>query len=146
MNLNKVFISGNLTRDPELRDVNGTELARFSVAVARKWRDKNGEQQKEVSYVDCTAWGKTAATIGQYFTKGKPILIEGRLKQETWTGQDGAKRSKLGIVVESFQFVPDGGRGEARGVGPGGAHAAPAAAPAAADNIDGPPLDDGVPF
>jgi single-strand DNA-binding protein len=104
MNLNKTFIGGNLTRDPELRYTpNGTAICKISIANNRSWKSESGEKKEEVTFVEATAFGRTAETIGQYFKKGRPILIEGRLKLDQWE-KDGKKFSKLGVVVEGFQF------------------------------------------
>ena len=117
---NKVILMGNLTRDPQLRYLpSNMAVCEFGLAVNRRWRDKDGNQKEEVCFVDVTAWGRQGETINQYVTKGRSILIEGHLKFDSWTGQDGQKRSKLSVVVDNFQFV--GARGE-QGA-PGGAPA-----------------------
>ena len=104
--MNQVTLLGNLARDPELRNIaSGSAVCNFTVAVNRKWTEKGGEKKEEVSFIDCQAWGKTAETISQYFGKGKPIIVVGRLKQSTWE-KDGQKHSKIGVVVESFHFLP----------------------------------------
>ena len=109
-NYNKVLLMGNLTRDPALRYLPSQQaVADFGLAVNRKFRTADGQDREEVMFIDCSAWGKTAETINQYFQKGKPIFIEGRLKLDTWEDkQGGGKRSKHVVVVENFQFV--GGR------------------------------------
>lgn len=102
---NKVIMIGNLTKDPVLSETpSKTPVVDFGIATNRKWRngDKSGE---EVCFVDCNAFGKMAENIAKYFLKGKPILIEGRLTFDSWTAQDGTKRSKHRVTVESFQFV-----------------------------------------
>jgi single-strand DNA-binding protein len=115
----KVIIMGNLTRDPELKYLDsGTALAKLTVAVNRTWKSKSGEKKEEVSFVDCTAWTRTAEVIAEYFVKGDPILIEGYLKQENWESAEGQKRSKLGVQVESFQFVGNKRDREGSAVGP----------------------------
>jgi single-strand DNA-binding protein len=102
----KVIVMGNLTRDPELKYLSsGTALAKLSVAVNRTWKSAQGEKKEEVSFIDCTAWGRRAEVIAEYFAKGDPILLEGYLKQENWEAADGQKRSKLGVQVEGFQFI-----------------------------------------
>jgi single-strand DNA-binding protein len=124
-NFNKVILMGNLTRDPQLRYLaNQTAVADFGIACNRRWKGPNGEDKEEVTFVDVTAWGKHAEVINQYFQKGKPIFVEGRLKYDTWEDkQGGGKRSKLSVVIENFQFVggKDGGGG---GGGGGGDHSA----------------------
>src|ERR1700679_3281210 len=110
-NFNKVLLMGNLTRDPQLKYLPSTNLpvAEFGIAVNRKWKAPTGEDREEVCFVDCSAFGKTGELINQYFTKGKPIFIEGRIKYDSWEDkQGGGKRSKISVVIENFQFV--GGR------------------------------------
>lgn len=108
---NKVVLMGNLTRDPELRSTpSGQQVASFSLAINRTWKNASGEQQEAVDYIDCNAWGKPAEIITQYMHKGSAILISGRLQQRSWE-QEGQKRSKVEVVVEDFNFVGgnDGG-------------------------------------
>src|SRR5207237_8716872 len=107
-------LAGNLTRDPELRYTpKGTHIARNALAINRSLRTETGEMKEEVTFVDVDAVGKTAETIGQYFKKGRPILMEGRLRYETWDDkQTNQKRSKLGVVLESFQFMDSQRTGE----------------------------------
>jgi single-strand DNA-binding protein len=106
----RVIVVGNVTRDPESRHTpKGTAVCDLSIAVNRKWRTEAGEVQEECSFVDCTAFGKTAETLCQYMRKGVPILIEGRLKQESWEDkQTHQNRSKLKVMIEHFVFLPDG--------------------------------------
>ncbi len=102
---NKVVLMGNLTRDPELRSTpNGQNVASFSLAVNRSWKNAAGEQQEAVDYIDCNIWGKPAEIITQYMKKGSGILVSGRLQQRSWE-QEGQKRSKVEVVVEDFNFV-----------------------------------------
>ncbi len=149
---NKVILAGNLTRDPEMRYTpKGTAVAKIGIAVNRRWTNEAGETKDEVTYVDIEAFGKQAETISHYLRKGRPILIEGRLKLDTWDDkQTGQKRSKMGVVLESFQFL-DSGRANEGGTGtppPGGKPVAPPSAgrPAPADSEGAPPEDDDVPF
>lgn len=109
---NRVVLAGNLTRDPEQRYTpSGTAVCKFGLAINRKYT-QNGEQKQESTFVDLEAWGKQAETIAQYFKKGSPILIEGRLKLETWEDkQTQQKRSKTVVVVESFTFLDSGRTG-----------------------------------
>ena len=144
---NKVILMGNLTRDPELRYTpSGTAIAKMGLAVNRVWRDAEGQQKEEVSFVDVDAFGKQAETIGQYMQKGRPILVEGRLKLDQWEDKNtGQNRSRLGVVLERFTFVGGGG-GQA-----GGGDAAPQqSAPPPSEPAGGPPVDapgdDDVPF
>ena len=105
-NLNKVLLMGNLTRDPQLSYLpNQTAVVEFGLAMNRKWKSKEGEDKEEVCFIDCQSYGKTAETINKYLVKGRGIFIEGRLKFDSWTAQDGTKRSKHRIVVENFQFI-----------------------------------------
>ncbi len=117
---NRVLLMGNLTRDPQLKYLpSQTPVAEFGVACNRRFKSAQGEDREEVTFVDCTAFGKQAELINQYFNKGKPIFIEGRLKYDTWEDkQGGGKRSKLSVVIENFQFV--GGRDGGGGGGGGG--------------------------
>lgn len=108
--LNKVFLMGNLTRDPELRYTpSGSPVCEFGMAVNRSYTSKDGEKHEDTCFVDVTAWGRTGTVISEYLTKGKPIFIEGRLNYDSWETPDG-RRSKLRVVVENFQFI--GGRGD----------------------------------
>ena len=103
----KAIITGNLTRDPELRTTpNGASVCSFSVAVNRVFKDSNGEQKEDVSYIDCSAWGRLGEMINQYAKKGSGVLVSGRLDQRSWEDKtDGKKRSRVEIVVEDFNFV-----------------------------------------
>jgi single-strand DNA-binding protein len=113
---NKVILMGNLTRDPQLRYLpNNTAVCEFGLAVNRRWRDKDGNQKEDVCFVDVDAFGRQGETINQYMTKGRSILIEGHLRLDSWTGQDGQKRSRHKVVVETFAFT--GSRGDAPGGG-----------------------------
>lgn len=105
----KAIIAGNLTRDPELRNTpSGATVCSFSVAVNRTYRGADGTNKDEVSYIDCTAWGKQAETIAQYLKRGGGILVSGRLSQRSFEGKDGVKRSRTEIVVEDFNFIGGG--------------------------------------
>src|SRR6476660_574690 len=106
-NFNKVILIGNLTRDPELRYTpKGTAIAKIGLAINRTWKTETGETKEEVTFVDIDAFGRQAETLGQYMKKGRPIMIEGRLKLDTWDDkQTKQKRSRLGVVLESFQFL-----------------------------------------
>jgi single-strand DNA-binding protein len=151
-NFNKVILAGNLTRDPELRYTPaGKAIAKFGLAINRNWTTDTGEKREEVTFVDIDAFGRQAEVISQYLKKGRPVLVEGRLKLDQWDDkQTGQKKSRLGVILESFSFL-DSGRG---GGDPGGAPAAPASAgrvaqsPAkpAADDADALPSEDDVPF
>ena len=106
-NYNKVLLMGRLTRDPQLSYTpNQTAVVDFGMATNRKWTGQDGTQREETCFVDCRAFGRQAENINKYLTKGRPVLIEGRLTFDTWTAQDGTKRSKHRITVETFQFIP----------------------------------------
>lgn len=108
----KAIIAGNLTRDPELRSTpSGSSVCGFSVAVNRVYRDPNGEQKEDVSFIDCSAWGKLGEMISQYAKKGSGVLVSGRLSQRSWEDKNGGgKRSRTEIVVEDFNFIGAGSR------------------------------------
>jgi single-strand DNA-binding protein len=111
--MNKVFLMGNLTRDIELRPVGDTQVGNIGLAVNRRFRTASGEDREETTFVDCETWGKQAEIMARYLQKGRPVLIEGRLKLDQWQDQSGQNRSKLKVVVENFTFVdsPGGGGG-----------------------------------
>ena len=150
---NRVILAGNLTRDPELRYTpKGTAIARIGLAVNRTWKSETGETKEEVTFVDVDAWGRQAEVIAQYVKKGRPLLIEGRLKQDTWEDKNThQKLSKLKVVLEGFTFIDSKG---ADGGAPSEAPSArPAFTPAAAaapgtPEPEGPPVEepDDVPF
>ena len=114
---NKVILMGNLTRDPELQYLpSGTAVARVGIAVNRVYNDRqSGEKKEEVCFVDLDAFGRTAEVINEYFQKGRPILVEGRLRFQTWDTDDGQRRSKHSVMVDRFEFV--GGRQDGEGGG-----------------------------
>lgn len=113
-NLNKVMLIGNLTRDPELRFTpKGTAVADIAIAINRIWNNEAGQRQEETTFVDVTLWGRQAELAQQYLTKGRGIYVEGRLQMDTWDDKTtGQKRSKLKVIGENLQFLPDG-RGNA---------------------------------
>lgn len=153
---NKVILMGNLTRDPELRVTpKGTAVCQIGVAVNQSYKDKDGNAREETTFVDVDVFGRQAEVIAKYMSKGRPILVEGRLKLDSWESKEGEKRSKLKVVLENFQFV--GSRGEGDSSSGGGStsasnpddNAPPArapgrapAAPAKNDNVD----EEDVPF
>lgn len=110
--LNKTFLIGNLTRDPELRVTpKGTAICQFGLAVNRQFKDESGQSRDETTFVDIEAWGKQADLVAKYLTKGSPAMIEGRLKLDQWEDkQSGQKRSKLKVVLENVQFLGSGKR------------------------------------
>ncbi len=117
-NLNKVMLIGNLTRDPELRYTpKGTAVADISLAINRVWNNEQNQKQEETIFVEVTLWGRQAELAQQYLTKGRGAYIEGRLQMDTWDDKEtGKKRSKLKVIGETLQFLPDG-RGGAGGQG-----------------------------
>ena len=104
---------GNLTRDPELKHTpKGTAVADIGLAVNRIGKDDAGQRTEETTFVDVTFWGRTAETVAQYMSKGRPLYVEGRLKMDAWQDKEtGQNRSKLKVIGETFQFL--GGREEA---------------------------------
>lgn len=107
--MNKWIGMGRITKDIDLQTTKtGTEYCKFTVAVNRK-KDKNGEQKAD--FVDCTAWGKTAAFVQKYFKKGDGIVVEGRFESGTYDAKDGTKRTKWGVSVDNIEF-PQGGKGK----------------------------------
>jgi single-strand DNA-binding protein len=123
---NRVILLGNLTRDPELRYIpSGMAVTDIGLAVNDRRKTPAGEWVEETTFVDITLWGRTAEVACEYLTKGTPVLVEGRLKLDTWEGTDGQKRSKLKVIGERMQML--GGRGQGGPGGPGGGGGAPAA-------------------
>jgi single-strand DNA-binding protein len=108
MAYNKVVLLGNLTRDPETRAAGSGTVTVFSIAVNDTWV-KDGERQERTNFIECEAWGPRGETISKYFSKGRQILVEGSLKQDTWDDKEtGKKRSTLRVSVQGFSFVNDG--------------------------------------
>ena len=120
-----------MTRDPELRNTpSGATVCGFSVAVNRTYKGMDGQTKDEVSYIDCTAWGKQAETIAQYAKKGTGILVSGRLSQRSWEDKNGGgKRSRVEIVVEDFNFIGGAPRNDSGSYGGGNSAPAPADIP-----------------
>lgn len=155
-NFNKVILAGNLTRDPELRYTSkGTAIARIGMALNRTWKTETGETKEEVTFVDVDAFGRQAEVIAQYMRKGRPLLVEGRLKLDQWEDKNThQKQSKLHVVLEGFSFIDSRGAG---GDGGGSAEpprprpapptASPGAAPAPGSaEPEAPAEEDDVPF
>ncbi len=109
----KAIVAGNITRDPEMRTTgSGSQVCSFAIAVNRSFKDSSGNQQDQVSYLDCVAWGKSAEIICQYVHKGSALLVSGRLEQRSWEDKNsGQKRSRTEIVVEDFSFIGNNGNG-----------------------------------
>lgn len=145
-NFNKVLLAGNLTRDPQLSYLpNNTAVCELGMAINRKWKGQNGDMREDTCFVDLRAYGRQAETLNQYMTKGKPLLVEGRLKYDQWEGKDGQKRSKLYVVVENFQFLgaPGGGSGGGRGGSGGGErYSSERTASRGPSNEEMPPIDE----
>ncbi len=158
---NKVLLMGNLTRDPEVKYTTGNNaVANIGLAVNRRFRTQDGQTREETTFVDCEAWGKTAETMGQYLKKGRPVFIEGRLKLDQWQDQQGNKRSKLKVVIDTFQFIDSresgggggGGGGynnsgsRPQGAGGGGNGGGDNSGGGGGDDFSPPPPDDDIPF
>jgi single-strand DNA-binding protein len=105
--LNKVMVLGNLTRDPDIKHTpKGTAVTQLSIAINRKYTTENGDQKEEVTYVDIEAWGRLAEICAEHLSKGKSILVEGRLKLDTWEDkQTGEKKSKMRVAADVVQFL-----------------------------------------
>lgn len=105
---NRVTLLGNLTADPEMKYTgDGTAIAGFNLAINERWKGKDGQAKEKTSFIGVTAFGRQAELVGQYFTKGKPLMLEGKLVQETWEDkQTGAKRSKTTVRMENLVFLP----------------------------------------
>jgi len=145
LNLNHVTLAGNLTRDPELRQVGAEKVvANTSIAINRRWKDPaTGEQREEATFVDIEAWGRTAELMGQYLKKGSPAYIEGRLRLEAWDDKEsGQKRSRMKVVADTVQFLGTRPAGDASERSP---TTASAAAPAAKRRVAEVPAGD-APF
>ena len=115
MYLNKVLLYGNLTRDPELKALpSGSQVANFGIATNRTFKDKSGAKQETTEFHNVVAFGRTAEVIAQYCKKGRPIFIEGRLQTRSWDDKENGKKNyRTEIIVDTFQFGADGGKGGA---------------------------------
>lgn len=146
MNLNKVFILGNLTRDPEVRTTpGGAQVANFSIATNRVWYNQAKEKNQETEFHNIVAWSRLAEIASQYLTKGQMVLIEGRIKTRSWQAQDGTKKYRTEIVAENMQMGPRAQGSEMRSEAQKDTPSAPAEespAPAASEEIG----SDEVPF
>ena len=112
MYLNKAFLFGNLTQDPELKALpSGTHVTTFSLATNRTFRDKDGNNKQEAQYHNIVVFGRQAETVAQYLKKVSSALIEGRIQTRSWEAQDGTKRYRTEIVADRIQFGPRGGSG-----------------------------------
>ena len=150
--LNKVLLIGNLTRDPDVRMMsNGRPVCNFGLALNRSYKDAEGNRKDETTFVDVESFGPRAEAVGRFFTKGRAIFIEGRLKLDQWESKEGEKRSALKVVLDSFEFVDskqEGGstapRNTEQTAPPQTNEAQPKASPAPAPESN--ELDDDVPF
>src|SRR5450432_4914347 len=147
---NKVFLLGNLTRDPEVRYTpKGSAVADLGIAVNRQYTLDTGEKREEVTYVDVTFWGRTAEVAGEYLKKGRSVFIEGRLQMDTWDDkQTGQKRSKLKVVAEGMQLLgsrPDSEGGSRPAPGKGAART-PAPKEPVDPDLEPPAEEDDIPF
>jgi len=112
-NFNKILLIGNLTRDPQLSYLpSETAVVDFGLAVNRRWTGQDGSQRNETCFVDCRMFGKRAEVVNKYCKKGNPLLVEGRLTFDSWTAQDGTRRSKHRVTVENFEFLGRAGAGQ----------------------------------
>ncbi len=141
--VNKVILVGNLGRDPELRSTpSGQQVASFSLATNRRWKDRDGNRQEQTEWHDIVCWGRQAEVAGQYLTKGKQIYVEGRLQTRSWEDrQSGEKKYRTEVICENFQMLGsrggfDGGGGRQSGSSQGPSQEPPPAAPD----------DDDIPF
>ena len=119
MYLNKVILYGNLTRDPELKALpGGSQVVNFGMATNRSFKDKNGQRQETTEFHNVVAFGRTAEVIAQYCKKGRPLFVEGRLQTRSWEDKDGGKKNyRTEIIIDTFQFGADGGKGSSIGAG-----------------------------
>lgn len=132
--LNEVSLAGRLTRDPELRYIqSGTALCKMGLAATRKYRDKDGQQHEETLFINVTAWGKTAEYCGENFTKGRPILVKGRLKSDEWQDKEsGQTRKGIEVTADRVQQLDWEDRGGSSKPSP--------------RNIEDPVPEDDIPF
>jgi len=147
-NYNKVILVGNLTRDPEVKYTpKGTAICDIGLAINRNWSTDSGEKREEVTFVDVTLWGRVAEIVGEYTSKGRPLMVEGRLHLDTWDDkQTGQKRSKLKVIGENIQLLGSkegGSEREERETPPPRRPAAPPPKPRDPD-LDQP--EDDIPF
>ena len=140
--LNKVFLIGNLTRDPELRYVpSGSAVATFTLAINRVYNTQSGEKKEQTSFIRVVVWGRRAEVCGEYLSKGSPLFVEGRLQSRDWETQDGQKRSTVEVVADNIQFLRMGAKQGAAGAAARDQAAPQGAAPEEVDtiNLDEPP-------
>jgi len=146
--LNKVLLAARLTRDPEARVLpNGTALCKLGLAHSRKFRTKEGEQKEETLFINATCWGKTAEYVRDHYKKGRPVLVEGRLKFDEWEDKaSGQKRSTIEITAERVEGLDWEDRGGAGGGGGGGGSRGGGGRSSSSGPSDEPPPEDDIPF
>ena len=135
--LNRVFLMGNLTRDPELRYIpSGSAVASFTLAVNRVYKLQTGEKKEEVSFLRIVVWGRMGELCAEYLKKGSPAFIEGRLQSRSWDGPDGQKRNVTEVIANNVQFLRSGGAGASvEGSGRGGDFSSQSAAPGRSEEM-----------
>lgn len=138
MYLNKAFIIGNLTRDPELRSLpSGVQVSSFSVATNRVYKDKNGARQESTDFHNVVVFGRQAETVSQYLKKGSSVLVESRIQTRSWDDKDGQKKYRTEIVADRVQFGPRPSGGAPRSSSSSGANdASPSESGAAQPSVD----------
>ncbi|MEK7185253.1 MAG: single-stranded DNA-binding protein [Patescibacteria group bacterium] len=144
MYFNKAIIIGNLTRDPEVKSLpSAIQVASFSVATNRVWKDKNGAKQESVDYHNVVVFGRQAEIVGQYLKKGSSALVEGRMQTRSWDAQDGTKKYRTEIVADRIQFGPrrDSSAGSGSSAGAGSKGSSSSAGDKGAAAVDTPPID-----
>jgi single-strand DNA-binding protein len=139
---NRVILVGNLTRDPEIKYIpSGTPVCEVGLALNERYKNTSGEWVEDVTFVEVTLWARTAEVASEYLSKGSPVLIEGRLKLDTWENKEGQKQSKLRVVCQRMQML--GGRGAGAGpAGEGGPRQAPRRDNAYSQSTPGPSRDE----
>ncbi|MEI6219238.1 MAG: single-stranded DNA-binding protein [bacterium] len=138
--LNKVILMGNLTKDPELKELpSGTSVADMRVALNENYTDRNGKKVEKVCFIDVVVWERQAQTCAQYLKKGSPILLEGRLEMDEWKTKEGETRSRLRVRADRVQFISSGRRDEGGDRQPSSDDRRPSDRPAAGD-------DDNIPY
>ena len=142
--LNKVLLIGNLTRDPEVKMLSsGRPVCNFGLALNRSFKDSEGNKREEVTFVDVECFGPRAEAVGRFFSKGRPIFVEGRLKLDQWESKEGEKRSAIRVVLDNFEFV-DSGKSDGSS-SPNDSISQPTRAPDALESSVSPPKEDSPP-
>ena len=153
--LNKVLLIGNLTRDPDVRMLsNGRPVCNFGLALNRNYKDAEGNRKEEVTFVDVECYGPRAEAVGRFFTKGRSIFVEGRLKLDQWESKEGEKRSAIRVVLDNFEFVDSKQDGQSsvdrQSLSPNNSSPAPQSVPEVSNEnsvpSSDPDLDEDVPF